>query len=217
MMEAAPTTRAPAAVSASIVSRVEPPVVTTSSTTRTLSPGRTVKPRRKRHPPGLALGPDEARAEGARHLVADDEAADGGRGHGLDSLARKSLGERLAEARGLGRVLQEQRTLQVVRAVQPARQNEVAFQQRARPPESFDDFFRLQTSHLIIHKGMPRALQCRRDAAYGAISFPTPRSSRRLSRCCACAAGARRPPTSPTSSSSSRTWKRASRPCSSPT
>src|ERR1700751_2882938 len=47
MIDAAPTTRAPAARIAPMVSRVEPPVVITSSTTRTFSPGRTVKPRRR--------------------------------------------------------------------------------------------------------------------------------------------------------------------------
>src|ERR671918_1445958 len=46
MIDAAATTSAPAALSASIVSRVEPPVVITSSTTNVLSPGETVKPRR---------------------------------------------------------------------------------------------------------------------------------------------------------------------------
>src|SRR6185436_12056806 len=46
MIDAAATTSAPAFVSASTVSRVEPPVVTTSSTTRVLSPGETVNPRR---------------------------------------------------------------------------------------------------------------------------------------------------------------------------
>src|SRR6185295_5615681 len=45
-IEPAPITFPPAAVTASIVSRVEPPVVTTSSTTRTRSPGFNSKPRR---------------------------------------------------------------------------------------------------------------------------------------------------------------------------
>src|ERR1700752_714801 len=47
MIDAAATTSAPAFVSATIVSRVEPPVVTTSSTTKVFSPGETLKPRRK--------------------------------------------------------------------------------------------------------------------------------------------------------------------------
>src|SRR6266850_612232 len=46
MIDAAPTTFAPLAAKAATVSRVEPPVVTTSSTTSTLSPGETEKPRR---------------------------------------------------------------------------------------------------------------------------------------------------------------------------
>src|SRR2546429_3305184 len=47
IIDAAATTFAPLACNASTVSRVEPPVVTTSSTTSSLSPGVTEKPRRK--------------------------------------------------------------------------------------------------------------------------------------------------------------------------
>ena len=46
MIDAAPATSAPALFNASIVSRVEPPVVITSSTTNVFSPGETVNPRR---------------------------------------------------------------------------------------------------------------------------------------------------------------------------
>ena len=47
MIDAAATTLAPSPCNAATVSRVEPPVVTTSSTTSTLSCGETEKPRRK--------------------------------------------------------------------------------------------------------------------------------------------------------------------------
>jgi len=47
MIAAAATTVAPARDNVSIVSRVDSPVVITSSTTRTPSPARTLKPRRK--------------------------------------------------------------------------------------------------------------------------------------------------------------------------
>ena len=47
MIEAAPITFPPLVRSASVVSRVDPPVVITSSTTRTLSPGCKENPRRK--------------------------------------------------------------------------------------------------------------------------------------------------------------------------
>jgi len=47
MIDAAATTLAPLAAKAATVSRVEPPVVTTSSTTNTLSLGETEKPLRK--------------------------------------------------------------------------------------------------------------------------------------------------------------------------
>src|SRR4030095_14191374 len=46
IIDAAATTFAPLSFNASTVSRVEPPVVTTSSTTRVLSPGPTENPRR---------------------------------------------------------------------------------------------------------------------------------------------------------------------------
>src|SRR5262245_31294680 len=46
MIDAAPTTSAPALRTASIVSRVDPPVVITSSTIKVFSPGAIVNPRR---------------------------------------------------------------------------------------------------------------------------------------------------------------------------
>src|SRR5687768_4617092 len=46
MIDAAATTSAPAATNASMVSRVEPPVVITSSTTSVFPTGLTVNPRR---------------------------------------------------------------------------------------------------------------------------------------------------------------------------
>ena len=63
MIAAAPTTSAPAARATSIVSRVDPPVVTTSSTTRTFSPGveREAAPQRQRAV--LPLGEDRADAQ----------------------------------------------------------------------------------------------------------------------------------------------------------
>jgi hypothetical protein len=42
--------------------------------------------------------------------------------------------------------------------VQSARQNKVAFEQRARPPEPLDDFFRSQ-NYYLISKQARRALQ----------------------------------------------------------
>ena len=54
---------------------------------------------------------------------------------------------------GLRRVLEDERALQVLRAVQPARQNEVAFEQRARPPEPLDDFLRLHPESFPFPRG----------------------------------------------------------------
>ena len=46
-----------------------------------------------------------------------------------------AIGDRAAERLGLLRMLQHERALQVAGAVQPRRQAEVAFEQRARPAE----------------------------------------------------------------------------------
>ena len=72
---AAPTTSAPAARATSMVSRVDNPVVTTSSTTSTRSPGARWNPRRSSEPAVLSLGKERPNAERPRHLVADDHAA----------------------------------------------------------------------------------------------------------------------------------------------
>ena len=53
MIAAAPTTVAPCADATSMVSRVEPPVVSTSSTTSTRSSGDSVKPRRSARAPSV--------------------------------------------------------------------------------------------------------------------------------------------------------------------
>ena len=78
-IDAAPTTVAPASLATSIVSRVEPPVVTTSSTTRTRSRGRQREAAPERQPSVLALGEDRPDAQRAAHFVADDDAAERGR------------------------------------------------------------------------------------------------------------------------------------------
>src|SRR5579885_1326726 len=93
------------------------------------------------HAPFFALSPDRADAERPRDLPADDDAADCRRDDRLDVLAAEALSDGATERLGLRRVLQHERALEVLRAVQAARQNEVAFEQRARPPEPFDDLF----------------------------------------------------------------------------
>ena len=74
--------RAPAARATSIVSRVDFPVVNTSSTTSTRSPGDRLKPRRSVSAGAArSLREYRAHAERARHFVADDQAAQRRRQH----------------------------------------------------------------------------------------------------------------------------------------
>ena len=88
MIDAAPTTVAPAARATSIVSRVDPPVVTTSSTTSTRSLGskRETAPQAQR--PVLPLGEDRAHAERPADLLADDDAAERRRQHDVGTKRR---------------------------------------------------------------------------------------------------------------------------------
>jgi hypothetical protein len=90
----------------------------------------------QRHLPGggIAFGEEKTRSERARHLVADDEPAQGGGGDQVDSPRRQRaqlLGQQPAEPLRGRRMLQYQRALQVLGAVQAAGQAEVAFEVRA--------------------------------------------------------------------------------------
>jgi hypothetical protein len=78
MIAAAPTTTAPAARATSIVSRVDPPVVTTSSTTSTRSPGESENPRPQRQLPILTLREQRAHTEGTTDFLADHDPAECG-------------------------------------------------------------------------------------------------------------------------------------------
>ena len=61
-----------------MTSRVLPPVVTTSSTTTAVSPGGQEEPAPEGHLAGrVPFGEQEAGAHRPRHLVADDQAAQG--------------------------------------------------------------------------------------------------------------------------------------------
>ena len=138
MIDAAPTTVAPAARATSIVSRVDPPVVTTSSTTSTRSPGASVKPRRSVSAPSCRSA-KIARTPSARaDLLADDDAAERRREHDLSAQIADPLGDGRAAGLGLARVLQHERALQVAWAVQAGGQPEVPFEQGADAPEEIE-------------------------------------------------------------------------------
>ena len=148
MMAAAPTTCAPAARATSIVSRVEPPVVTTSSTTRTRSPASNEKPRRSVSVPSwrsakMARTPS-ARATswpmtmppsaGDRTTAASELADHGGNGRpaGL----------------GFARVLQDEGALEIPGAVQSGREPEMPFEQRPDPAKSIENAFSSGSRHV---------------------------------------------------------------------
>ena len=144
------STRAPAARTTSITSRVEPPVVITSSTTTTPSPGRMREAAAQGHRAVLALGEEGAAAESPRHLVGDDHAAQRGCDHRARRLPEHGAErgrQRAAQARGHHRIHEHARALQVARGVQARGQQEVALQEgaapsgrvRAAPGSSVDD------------------------------------------------------------------------------
>jgi len=70
---------------------------------------------------GIAFGEEKARSQRARHLVPDNEAAQGRGGDQVDFSGRQRaqfLGQQPAQSLRRGRVLQHQRALQVLGAVQ---------------------------------------------------------------------------------------------------
>ena len=78
---------------------------------------------------GIAFREEEARSQRARHLMADDEAAQGWGDDQVDFPGRQRadfLGQRPAQPFRGGRMLQHQRALQVLGAVQTAGKAEVA-------------------------------------------------------------------------------------------
>ena len=148
MIAAAPTTCAPAARATSIVSRVEPPVVTTSSTTRTCSPGASVKPRRSISLPSCRSA-KMARTPSARPtscpMTMPPSAGD--RTTCAPRLAH-AVGDVRSAGLGLGRVLQDQRTLQIPGTVQSGGQPEVSFEQRTRLAKAIEHGISSDWRHL---------------------------------------------------------------------
>ena len=103
----------------SVASRVDPPVVITSSTTSTRSAADSVNPRRSVSTPVLPLGEDRAHAERAPDLLADDDAAERRREHGRRLQVPRPLGDACAERLGELGELEHERALQIAVAVQP--------------------------------------------------------------------------------------------------
>ena len=148
MAEAA-TTSAPAALATSIVSRVDPPVVTTSSTTSTRSPAAIVKPRRSFSAPS-SRSAKSARAPMARATSCPMTIPPSAGDNTVSTCCPPASAPMAApRASASARMLQHERTLQVPGAVQAGRQPEVPFEQRLRPSE--------QIEHLLpVHVSLPR-------------------------------------------------------------
>ena len=131
MMAAAPVTRAPNPSAAAIVSRVERPVVMTSSTTSTRSDASSVKPSTEHEFAVLALDENRPHAERAPHFLADDDPSErGGQNDGRLHVAR-AVGQGMPQRVGELRKLEHERTLQITVAVQPRRQAEMPLEERA--------------------------------------------------------------------------------------
>ena len=131
MIAPAPTTVAPAAAAHAMVSRVDNPVVTTSSMTTTRSMGESVNPRRSVSAPSCRSAKMAPDAKRARHFVADDQAAERRREHHRRPQFAQGVAERAAKLLGMLRVLQDKGGLQVTAAMEPARQTEMSFEQGA--------------------------------------------------------------------------------------
>ena len=139
---ASATTSPPAAATASIASRDDRPVVTTSSTISTRSPGSRRKPRRSSNTP-CGRSTNIAGLPSARPIswpmitppIAGETTA---------SIASRTLGgqlggERPGQPLGPRRVHQHPRALQVARAAQARREDEMAFEQRVGGAEFGED------------------------------------------------------------------------------
>ena len=92
---------------------------------------------------GVALGEDGASAESAGHFVSNDDAAQSGGDHGFDGQFRnqraQGFREQSAELLGVPGMLEHQRALQVLAAVQTAGEAEMSAQVGAGLVEKLED------------------------------------------------------------------------------
>jgi len=104
---------------------------------------------------GIALGEQEPGAQRARHFVSDDQTSQGGRHDGGDDLRSGNqpqlAGQPGAQALGVLGVLQNQSTLQILRAVQAAGQLEMSAEVGARLAENVEDGLRLRRHKRLLY------------------------------------------------------------------
>ena len=187
MMAAAPTTSAPAPRATSMVSRVDPPVVTTSSTTSTRSPGAIVKPRRSVSARSCR-STKMARTPSARATscpmtippIAGDSTSPTPR-------CRRRSARATPQASASAGMLQDQGALQIPGAVQAGRQPEVTVEQRPDTSKSLQNCVDGDRSHrgrvYLLHNqniDPPRFVYRREITASGARGRETARPGARL-------------------------------------
>ena len=100
----------------------------------------------KRHHPCLAFREESTHSERASSLVSYNYSADRRGYHEIDSLVFEIGGKRLANVLRVFGILEDERALQITRAVQPRCKLKVTFQQRARLLKDFEKVF-VFTSH----------------------------------------------------------------------
>jgi hypothetical protein len=150
MIAEAPTTCAPASRATSIVSRVDPPVVITSSTT-THPIGRFDAKAAAQHQAAiLPLRKDRAHPEARADLLADDDAAERRRQHDGRLQVTRQVADRVAESRGEIRILQHERALEVSLAVQTGCSLKCPSRQRAGRAEQIENGFGIHLGRLSV-------------------------------------------------------------------
>ena len=130
MIDAAPTTSAPAARATSIVSRVEPASRHDVLDDQDPFTGRERETAPQHQLAVLSFGEDGADAERPPDFLPDDDAAERRREHDLRTEATHAVGNFRSAGLGFGRVLQDQGALQIPGTVQSGGQPKVSFQQR---------------------------------------------------------------------------------------
>ena len=131
-----------------MVSCTRPPLVTTSSTTRIFSPVSILNPRRNAKFPVLLFREDKPHTELPRDFLSDDESAERGRDDCDSAEFADFPGQRAPDLLDDGHLLERERALEVLAAVQTAAQNEMAFERRAGVAEN------LQASSCVMRDGM---------------------------------------------------------------
>ena len=88
----------------------------------------------------VLFGKNKANAQLAGDFLADDESSHGGRNDGVGVKILEARGEGRSESFHVGHVLQGERALKVLAAVQTASEDEVAFQESSGSLKKFLDF-----------------------------------------------------------------------------